>query len=180
MDKDVLELQIDNFEKLCNKSKNLIFSGLIDQNLTLIGLLKNGGINDLIVKLSPIEQILFFALVIYKHKYPEFSIKFRIQKSIECNGHIYKADFCIEKLDIGNNNIDLDLTRPIIIECDGFEYHNSKEKMSYDYGRENELKLLGYDIIRFTGSQIYKNPEECVDTVFKYIKQIIQNGNIRR
>ena len=43
--------------------------------------------------------------------------------------------------------------------------------MNYDYERENELKLAGYDIMRFTGSQVYNNPLECIEKIHKYCKQ---------
>ena len=57
----------------------------------------------------------------------------------------------------------------LIIECDGFDYHSNKKQMTYDYKRENNLKLNGYDIIRFTGSQIYNDPMDCVKKIMKYI-----------
>lgn len=48
-------------------------------------------------------------------------------------------------------------------------YHSNKEQMNYDYEREQDLQLAGYKIMRFTGSQIFNNPCECVMKVYKYV-----------
>ena len=63
-----------------------------------------------------------------------------------------------------------------MIECDGFEYHSSKQQVNYDYERENDLKLNNYNVMRFTGSQIINEPFKCVKTVYEYLlKQIGDN-----
>ena len=43
--------------------------------------------------------------------------------------------------------------------------------MNYDYKRENDLKLAGYDIVRYTGSQIYNDVYSCLDKVCELIKK---------
>lgn len=172
MDKEFLEYQIDNFDKLCHKAKEIIFEGLVNKNDSLISFIEKIGIIDLSEK-SPIEQILFFALVIYKIKY-HIGISIMIQKEITCNNKTYKVDFSIEGISLENGESH-ELNHKVIIECDGYEYHSSKEQMQYDYERENNLKLVGYDIIRFTGSQIYNNPFECAKTVYDYAQSKIDN-----
>ena len=49
----------------------------------------------------------------------------------------------------------------IIIECDGRDFHNP----FHDTERDKELKLQGYRIIHFTGSEIYNNIESCVEKI---------------
>ena len=49
----------------------------------------------------------------------------------------------------------------IIIECDGRDFHNP----FHDTERDKELKLQGYHILHFTGSEIYNNIESCVEKI---------------
>jgi hypothetical protein len=178
MNKEFLEIEVDNFDKLCHKAKEIILDGLINQNDKLIKFIKKVGILDWSHD-SPIEQILFFSLIIVGNNEYNFGIQVRLQKEIEYNGHTYKGDICVENITFNENNSVCKLTHSIIIECDGYNYHSSKEQMQYDYNRENNLKLAGYDIIRFTGSQIYNSPLQCAKTVYDYIKNKISNGEYK-
>lgn len=52
-------------------------------------------------------------------------------------------------------------TRPeikIIVECDGFAYHSDKNKFKSDRQRDRALKSQGYDVLRFSGSEIFGDP----------------------
>lgn len=174
MDKEFLELQVDNFDRLCHKAKEIIFEGLITGNEKFKMLFSQCGIAQNVANSTPIEQILYFSLPLYWKI--ENGIQIYPQKEIICNEHNYKVDICIEYVRV---NADEDryyiLKHPIIIECDGYDYHSSKEQMKYDYERENNLKLAGYNIIRFTGSQIYSSPENCVAIIEKTILNAIAN-----
>jgi very-short-patch-repair endonuclease len=46
----------------------------------------------------------------------------------------------------------------IIVECDGFSYHSSKETFISDRQRDRALKALGFDVWRFSGSEIINDP----------------------
>ena len=46
----------------------------------------------------------------------------------------------------------------IIVECDGFDYHSDKQRFTNDRQRDRALKALGYDVLRFSGSEIYADP----------------------
>lgn len=55
-----------------------------------------------------------------------------------------------------------DVTVHLIVECDGHDFHDrSKEQASRDRERDRELKKLGYEVFRYTGSDIWKNPLAC-------------------
>lgn len=174
MDKEYLEWQVDNFDKLCHKAKEIIFEGLITGEGHIREIYQNGGTVNCVTNFTPIEQILYFSVILYKYKDEMF--EFCPQKEIKCNNNVYKADFYIERI---KENMDTDktlrLTHPIVIECDGHDYHSSKEQMQYDYNRENNLKLAGYNVIRFTGSQIYSNPKQCVAIIEQTILNAITN-----
>ena len=53
----------------------------------------------------------------------------------------------------------------IIVECDGFKYHSDKEHFKADRQRE----ALGYDVWRFSGSEIYGNPIDAPFELAKYL-----------
>lgn len=44
--------------------------------------------------------------------------------------------------------------------------------MNYDYERETALKLAGYDVLRFTGSQVFNTPFACVEKTYKYAENL--------
>lgn len=64
----------------------------------------------------------------------------------------YKADFWVKDTDI-------------LIECDGYDYHKTKEQMASDYERERFFVRNGYRVVRFTGSEINKDPDKCCDDI---------------
>jgi len=56
-----------------------------------------------------------------------------------------------------------------VIECDGHDYHKTKEQISSDYKRERETISLGYIVLRFSGSEINGDPEYCVNEILKIL-----------
>lgn len=81
------------------------------------------------------------------------------------SGKKYFADFSIE---IDNFITDVDLK--LLVECDGHDFHEkTKAQVSRDNERAMDLRLAGYEILRFSGSQIYSDPFKCADEVCKYV-----------
>jgi len=79
---------------------------------------------------------------------------------------------------IDNYRVDFLLpSKKTIIELYGYEYHKSKEKITKDAKRERYLQKLGYKIIRFTGSEIYKDVNKCVNEVLE-LEEIKPNNNL--
>lgn len=157
------------FEKLCDRAKQIIINGL-----------NCGGgfyyfyiwdIDEELLNMSPIEQIFCVAYRIYDlgafNK--DFKLSFAEQVFIKSKNKKYRCDFLVETITEGNE--EKCLKKPLIIELDGYDYHSSKQQISYDYERENELKLCGYDVMRFTGSQVYNHPMRCIEKVYEYCKK---------
>jgi very-short-patch-repair endonuclease len=46
----------------------------------------------------------------------------------------------------------------LIVETDGFRYHRGRAAFEDDRARDLELRLLGYDVLRFTYRQLSSNP----------------------
>lgn len=80
-------------------------------------------------------------------------LHFVAQKEIEK----YRADFVI----FHNKNY--------VIEIDGHDYHSSKQQRQHDYERERVFQKLNYQVIRFTGSEIYNDPKKCINEIFSII-----------
>ena len=76
-----------------------------------------------------------------------FRIDFRI--SVMCEGMVEPFQF--------------------FVECDGHEFHErTKEQAERDRSRDREIQSANIPILRFTGSEIYRNPFVCVDEILKF------------
>ena len=126
---------------------------------------------------SPIEQIFITAFEIYCKNKKE--IYLFSQKKINVNGKKYYIDFEFDCNDYLTNMIFKDEIKnknyKLAIECDGYEFHKkTKEQVQKDNEREFDLKMAGYDILRFSGTQIYNNPMKCAKDTYDYIIKKIQ------
>lgn len=61
-------------------------------------------------------------------------------------------------------------SKKIIIELYGYTYHNTKHKITKDAERERNLQKMGYQVIRFTGSEIFKDVKKCIKEVLELAK----------
>lgn len=117
---------------------------------------------------SPIEQILFTAFEIYMTIEHKTKIYLLPQIEVESNNQRYRVDFLYDENEWINT--EMKTGRKIIIECDGYEFHQkTKEQVQYDNEREYNLKMKGFEIIRFSGSQIYNQPMKCAEDLYNFI-----------
>ena len=130
-------------------------------------------------KLTPIEQMFNVAweITIDKEIAKEGFEKYIYldpQNTIETNGHKYIADF-VYTPEIQLNDYAKQGKRKLVIECDGHEFHQkNKEQVIKDNQREYDLKMAGYDVLRFSGSEIYNTPYGCAEKTLNYIKKLIK------
>lgn len=125
---------------------------------------------------SPIEQIFIVGFEIAKEWLgevysPVYSIDLFPQFEIKTNNKKYIADFAFisEKFD-GVNGTKLSRNLNLIIECDGHDFHEkTKAQVAYGNDRDFDLKEAGYEVIHFSGSQIFNNPYGCAGKVLIYI-----------
>lgn len=123
---------------------------------------------------SPIEQIFKTAFDLYMQLLNKEYIFLFSQVTIKVEKKKYIVDFYFEQ-DQYVNRFDTD--KKIIIECDGHEFHQkTKEQVKHDNEREYDLKMAGYEIIRFSGSQIYNEPFKCAEDAYNYIIKSIKEG----
>ncbi len=75
----------------------------------------------------------------------------------------YKTDFFFqiykgEKLGHLHSMSTPSAVAQLCVELDGHDYHErTKKQAQYDKQRDRDIKLAGYDIIHFTGSEVYKD-----------------------
>lgn len=86
-----------------------------------------------------------------------------------------KIDGLIPQYQVLNYRIDFVIPdKRIAIEIDGHEYHKTRKQRTHDSHRERNIKLSlpsNWELIRFTGSEIFENPTFCVETVLQFINK---------
>ena len=119
---------------------------------------------------SPIEQLLSLYLANLKMSFNDWNPFIEVSQignnqEITCkNGKKYRLDFYFI---VKYKNQE---TKYYGIECDGHEFHQkTKEQVEYDNQRQRDLQSEGIEIIRFSGSEIWKQPQKCVEEVKKII-----------
>lgn len=129
---------------------------------------------------SPIEKIFNFAydIVLCNEGFPITELLYLLpQEEITANGHKYIADFLLDTERM--SGIYREHPLKLVIECDGYDFH---EKTKYQVARDNrrnfDLQFEGYDVLHFSGSQIYKDPIKCAMDAYKYIKSKVGDIDI--
>ena len=168
---------LNEFNNLPDRAKSLWFewsweTAMRDSCDTIMFLTEKGF--DTTGCKSPIEQIFMFAFSIYTFSnYDEtfmeglcLETQFKIETT---NGKNYIADFVL------HHEFAAEGSKYLVIECDGHEYHNAtKEQVEHDNERDFDIKESVYDIIHFSGSQLFKYPMKCAEQAYKYFKSITE------
>lgn len=82
------------------------------------------------------------------------------QQEVIANNKKYRVDFLIPVIYKNQENI------TFIVECDGYEFHQkTKKQVESDNKRQRDLQESGYEVIRFSGTEIYHKPYQCALTV---------------
>ena len=154
---------IDNFEQLLLLKINTM--RLDDTGLRKIcreTIEWHESLKRMMIGLTPIERIMRIILIDLEDRLagqfnqvlmPMLSIKpqYKVGK--------YRVDFLVELFNGKGNEY--------IIECDGHEFHEkTKEQAKYDKQRERFLVQNGYKVLRFSGSEIYRDFEKITQELF--------------
>jgi len=87
----------------------------------------------------------------------------------------YRVDFLIAVYERTVSLLEVK-RKPIItfvIECDGHDYHErTKEQARHDREKDRTMQLLGLRIFRYTGSEIYRDPQ-CSRSLITLIESAI-------
>ena len=118
---------------------------------------------------SPIEQIFMIDL---SEEINSFHFHNKIKKtgydflglSLQQKIGKYRVDFV---LDFQKN---CEFMKKFVIELDGHDFHEkTKEQVQRDKEKDRFLISQGYIVVRFTGSEIYKNCSEKVDELLNIV-----------
>jgi len=75
----------------------------------------------------------------------------------------YRVDIAIHDCSLP---FDIAPPRIMIVECDGHDFHErTKEQARRDKQRDRFLVSKGFKLLRFTGSEIWADPEACADEI---------------
>lgn len=68
--------------------------------------------------------------------------------------------------------------RKVIVECDGHDFHErTKEQAAKDRSRDRDAQMAGFHILRFTGSELWRDPWGCAEKVCEWAFRV-QFGEI--
>lgn len=163
----------DDFEKLNKRTKKLYIDLILKGDKyreCCIKAMSNEGFDFSNCK-SPMEELFnaAFNVVSYDEKFIDTVDNERFilipQFDVICNDKKYIADFLV-----AYTHDDSVVSTYILVEIDGHEFHaKTKEQVAHDNEREYDLKMQGYDILRFSGSQVYNSPCNCAYKTLTYV-----------
>jgi len=151
--KDYYQYTLESLEKLSHSIPSKKWRRIIFIPTTLKKLMEAEEINDLYYT-SPIEEKMYTYLKREK-------IPVERQLFVAEGRKRYCLDFGIfckkGRLDV---------------ECDGEAFHSSKKDIIKDRDRNNELTSYGWSVLRFSGSEINRDPKECIRKIKRTIKNL--------
>ncbi len=101
----------------------------------------------------------------------EFKYTFIPQYRCKIEEKVFRLDIGVIYKELINNQ--LIKKRKLAIECDGFEFHSSREQMTNDSIRSRKLMKEGWKVIRYSGSEIHKTRNKHdINKLMKEIKII--------
>lgn len=172
------EITLDHFLKLPRRAQLFFFEDMHNREMNGEQVYwqydTSGAFNTEECK-SPIEQMLCFALSLIFARY-DSEFYFTCQEEIYTkSGKHYFADFAIMRCD-GEEEINEPF---VLIECDGHDFHEkTKKQVANRNERDLNLKMEGYDILHFSGTQIYEDPFYCAKEILKYCRTKVGDENI--
>ena len=86
----------------------------------------------------------------------------------------HEVDAIVEtQIPLGPYRLDILVTsagRVLVVECDGAAFHNSPDMIEHDKRRDRFCVTQGYAVMRFTGSEIRRDPRGCAAQVGLWIR----------
>lgn len=91
---------------------------------------------------------------------------------------VVRGRWCLmAQMQLGRYRADFAFVSPaggVVVECDGHDYHErSKEQAKRDRRRDRWMQAQGWNVLRFTGSEIWKDAEACAQEVFDYLDGLV-------
>jgi very-short-patch-repair endonuclease len=119
---------------------------------------------------SPIETILGAAVLLYFRNAGKplmLCLPAELDKAKVClvfvpqfKWSIYRSDWAI---------FNPKTSGAMLLECDGKEFHSSADQMAHDQKKDAAAHDRGYLTMRFTGSQIHREPDGCAKKIYDVV-----------
>jgi very-short-patch-repair endonuclease len=66
----------------------------------------------------------------------------------------------------------------LVVECDGHDHHErTKEQAERDRKRDRAMLMLGFQVMRFTGSELWRDADRCAEEALTHIREQ-QNAHV--
>lgn len=77
---------------------------------------------------------------------------------------VYRADFVFSRTMLNGHK------QVCVVECDGHNFHEkTKEQARHDKARDRYFTKRGLRVLRFTGSEIYRDPAACLSEIVEVL-----------
>ena len=64
----------------------------------------------------------------------------------------------------------------MVVECDSFQYHSDKVSFTRDRRRDRVFKRNGYEVVRYSGPEIHRDPIGASSELYDYLCHIEESG----
>ncbi|MEW5855783.1 MAG: DUF559 domain-containing protein [Cyanobacteriota bacterium] len=151
---------IHEFVQGYKESVDICSRGNIYETISKVQLLADDGTISSDLMSSFEEYLLQHRLNDYRYKTYHFTIQASFPE-LKIDGKSIRADLLVWKPEDENFKL--------IVECDGFEYHSEKKSFVNDRKRDRLLKSNGYEVFRYSGTEIFNEPFKASMDLFNYL-----------
>ena len=78
----------------------------------------------------------------------------------------YRADILVVAIGLEGS------VRKLVIECDGYEFHSTRDQKKYDLRRSHVIQLKGYHFVRFSGYRINRDINGVLTEIVETLGEI--------
>ena len=130
---------------------------------------------------SPIEAIFAAWFVAMKRTHGDFfcyAFELMPQEWVQAGGHDYRLDFEVwledPDLIIEGQRLGVKPFESIAVELDGHDFHErTKDQVTQRNQRDRDLQASGWKVFHFSGSEVHRDPEACVNEVMEYASRAL-------
>ena len=112
-------------------------------------------------------------LYFYRYYVGESLTESPIEQSFWQAGYPRFGEELVPQYQIGSYRVDFAIpSKMIAIELDGHDYHKTKTQRTNDAQRERFLERQGWRVIRFTGTEVYRDIDKCFQELTAFIASL--------
>lgn len=141
---------------------------------------------------SPIEEAFWYALHEYAHACEAAEIVSTGAVGEPLRGWTksdrvddWRTRYLVEReVVFGNFRADFVITTErnvsMVVECDGADWHTKPDQVARDKARDRAIVACGLPVIRFTGSEIYRDAIGCAESAIKTLDNLASAQHVAR